>query len=86
MTFRFVVAQSLLFWLETCDLCLNIPQGLYYVSANSKGSGETALMRRFASLLVAYVISTQDIICKTFMSFFVLLISCGSGIYTSSKH
>ena len=29
-------------------LCLKLPQGLYYMSANSKGSGETALMRRLA--------------------------------------
>ena len=29
-------------------ICLKLPQGLYYMSANSKGSGETALMRRLA--------------------------------------
>ena len=28
--------------------CLKLPQGLYYMSANSKGSGEIALMRTLA--------------------------------------
>ena len=28
--------------------CLKLPQGLYYMSVNSKGSGETALMSRLA--------------------------------------
>ena len=38
------------FGLQTCVVVF-LPedsQGLYYMSANSKGSGETALMRRLA--------------------------------------
>ena len=29
---------------KSCIFCLKLPQGLYYMSANSKGSGKTALM------------------------------------------
>ena len=46
--------NSPLFGLQVCDVCLTLPQGLSYMSANSKGSGETALVRRSPeSLLVA---------------------------------
>ena len=55
MVFQFVVVQMCvhiaLSGLQTCIICLTLPKDLYYMSANSKGSGETALM------LVAYVIS-----------------------------
>ena len=40
-----IVALPFLFTFLTCGKLL---QGLYYMSANSKDSGETALMRRFA--------------------------------------
>ena len=47
MIFRFVVLplrmHSLLFGLHIYVLYLKLPQGLYYMSANSKGSGETTL-------------------------------------------
>ena len=55
MVFRVVVLQmrmrSPLFWLQM-RFCLKLPQVLYYMSANSKGSGETALMRRLARAFV----------------------------------
>ena len=37
-----------LFGLQTAVVYLKLPQDLYYMSAYSKGSGETALMRRLA--------------------------------------
>ena len=49
-------------WATDMHFCLKLPQGLYYMSANrkgSKGSGKTVLMRSLAEpLLVANVIST----------------------------
>ena len=52
MVFWFVVVQMRmhkpLFGLQICGFCLKVPQGLYFMSATSKGLGETALMRRFA--------------------------------------
>ena len=35
-------------WATDMRFCLKLPHGLYYMSANSKDSGETALMRRLA--------------------------------------
>ena len=32
-------------WAPDMRVCLYLPQGLYYMSANSDGSGGTALMR-----------------------------------------
>ena len=63
MVFRFVVLQrrmrSPLFGLQISMFCLKLPQGFYYMSANSNDSGETVLMRRFVlTLQVAYMIST----------------------------
>ena len=60
MVFRFVFFQmpmrSPLVGLQTLFL---LRKGLYYMSANSNDSGETALMRGPPdSLLVTYVIST----------------------------
>ena len=50
LVFPFVVCQlrmhCALFGLQTCVFCLKLPQGLYYISAINKCSGETALMRR----------------------------------------
>ena len=40
--------RSPLFGLQMYVVCLKLPQGLYYMSANRIGSGETALMRRLA--------------------------------------
>ena len=37
-----------LFWLQTYIVCLKLPQCTTYLSANGKGSGETALMRSLA--------------------------------------
>ena len=53
MVFWFVELQmrmsSPLFGLQICvGFFLKLPQGLYNMSANSKGSDETALMRRLA--------------------------------------
>ena len=47
-------SSNLLFGLQTCVFllfffCLKLPYGLYYMSANSKGSGETALTGRLTS-------------------------------------
>ena len=33
-------------WAADMHFCLKLPQGLYYMSVNSKGSSETALMHR----------------------------------------
>ena len=49
MIFRFVARLQMLmrtplFEWQTCTFCLKLPQGLYYMSANSKGSGEAAPM------------------------------------------
>ena len=38
-----------LFGLQMCIFFLKLPQGLYYVSVTSKGSGKTALMHRLVS-------------------------------------
>ena len=50
MFFRLVALQmrvhSSLFKLQICVLCLKLSHGLYYLSANSKGSGDTARMHR----------------------------------------
>ena len=44
-------------WDTDMRFCLKRHQPLYYISVNSKGSGETALMRRLAwAFAVAYVI------------------------------
>ena len=50
MVFQFVVLRmrSLQFGLQTCSFCLKLPQGLYYMSAISKGSGKTELLCRLA--------------------------------------
>ena len=44
--------HSPLFGLQTCFLgvffCLKLPPGLYYMSASSNGSGDTALLHRLA--------------------------------------
>ena len=52
IVFRFVVLQmrtsSPIFGQQACVFCPKLPEGLYYTSANSKGSGEIALMRRLA--------------------------------------
>ena len=46
-----------------------VSQGMYNMSANSKGSGETALMRRLAWVFAAaYVISTLFSCAGTFSS------------------
>ena len=47
VVFRGVV-RSPLYGLQICVFCLTLPRGLCYMSANSKRSGETALMRRLA--------------------------------------
>ena len=41
-------AQYPLWTTEMMRYFLKLPQGIYNMSANSKGSGETALMRRLA--------------------------------------
>ena len=46
--FHYIHIHSPLFELQTYGLYLKLPQSLYYRSANSKDSGETAHMRRLA--------------------------------------
>ena len=61
LVFPFVVCQlcmhSALFRLQTCVFCFKIPQGLYYIPAINKCSGETALMRR---LVCAFAVCLCD--------------------------
>ena len=58
VVFWFIVVQMLmhrpLFGLQTCIFGLKLPQGLFYMSADSKGSGSAVSPE---PLLIAYVIS-----------------------------
>ena len=40
-------------WFTDIHFCLKLPQSLYYISANSKCSGETALMHRLVWVFFA---------------------------------
>ena len=67
--------HSLLFWLQTCFFRLQLPQGSYYMSANSKGSGKTALKCRLAlaftgHLCHKYPFLMCSLICGTFFLIF----------------
>ena len=48
--------------------CLRLPEGLYYLSANGKGSGETALMSRLARAFASRLCDTYPfLMCFSFM-------------------
>ena len=76
-------------WATDMRFCLKLPQGLYYMSGNSKCSGETALMYRLAwacagSLCVgSYMFLTTELKIITKVVLCVEVSGHGKGIKNS---
>ena len=63
MVFQFVVLQMLmrspLFGLQTLFLCLKLPQGLYYMNANSKALARLCICNKYLLVLAHLLIFRQ---------------------------
>ena len=73
MVFLFVVLLmfmcSSLFRLQTCVFCLKLPQALFSMSANSKGSGETVLMHSLARAFAGWYVISPLFSCLAHISY-----------------